>query len=139
MAAPSPFGSSSDPIDYDADPLSRLERNNRSTRNAIVFFIAIIVGSAVAALAIWAISASVGGPYCDRDATANLCSRNAVIAFSIIPTGIAMFGLFGAAAITYRMWATRRRWRPWIAVIWFIMPYSLAWLTSVGAQLITHR
>ena len=123
-------------LDYEADPLLRLERNNRSTRHAFIFFISIVVVTVVAAVVIWLASQAVGGPYCDRDATARLCDRTFQVIFALVPTAICMFGLFGGAWITYRKWKRRERWRPWIAVVWFIMPFTMGWVTSVGALLI---
>lgn len=123
-------------LDYEADPLLRLERNHRSTRQAIWFFIGIITTTTIAAIGIWIVSQIVGGPFCDRDTTANLCSRGFQLSFAIIPTAIAAFGLFGGALITYIKWRRHERWRPWIAVVWFIMPFAMSWVTSVGAFLL---
>ncbi|WP_296215863.1 hypothetical protein [uncultured Corynebacterium sp.] len=123
-------------LDYEADPLLRLERNNKSTRQAIWFFIGVIVTTTLSALVIWGASKAVGGPYCEADSSAQLCSRTFQLLFAIVPTSVAFFGLFGSAFITYRKWKTHQRWRPWIAVIWFIMPFCMAWITSVGAYLI---
>lgn len=125
-------------LDYEADPLLRLERNNRSTRQAIMFFIGTIVLTSVTAFLIWMASAITGGPYCDADATAILCSSTYRLMFMIIPPAIAAFGLFGGAWIAYLKWKKHQRWRPWIAVIWFIMPFTLAWVISAGSMLIGH-
>lgn len=123
-------------LDYEADPLLRLERNNRSSTQAIVFFFGIIFATTISAIVIWVLSLTMGGPYCDRDDTAQLCSRGFQLIFSLVPTSIAMFGLFGGAFIAYLKWRRHERWRPWIAVVWFIMPFSMAWVTSIGAMLI---
>lgn len=120
-------------LDYEADPLLRLERNNRSTRQAIWFFFSIIILTFISAFAIWIASQAGGGPYCDADETAILCSDLYRWLFAIIPPAISMFGLFGGAWIAYLKWRSHQRWRPWIAVIWFIMPFSIAWVVSVGA------
>lgn len=125
-------------LDYEADPLLRLERNNRSTRQAVVFFFGIILLTSVTAFAIWLVSISTGGPYCDADASANLCSATYRLLFMIIPPAIAAFGLFGGAWIAYLKWKSHQRWRPWIAVIWMIMPFTLAWVISAGTMMIGH-
>lgn len=123
-------------LDYEADPLLRLERNNRSTRQAIWFFVGIIVATTLSAILVWIASKVVGGPYCEADSSAQLCSRTFQLLFAIIPTSVAFFGLFGSAFITYYKWKNHQRWRPWVAVIWFIMPFCMAWITSVGAYLL---
>ena len=38
-------------LDYEADPLLRLERNNKSTRQAIWFFVGVIVATTLSAMA----------------------------------------------------------------------------------------
>ncbi len=123
-------------LDYEADPLLRLERNNKSTRQAIWFFVGVIVSTTLSAILIWIASKVIGGPYCEADSSAQLCSRTFQLLFSIVPTSIAFFGLFGSAFITYYKWKNHQRWRPWVAVIWFIMPFCMAWITSVGAYLL---
>ncbi len=123
-------------LDYEADPLLRLERNNKSTRQAIWFFVGVIVSTTLSAILIWIASKVIGGPYCEADSSAQLCSRTFQLLFSIVPTSIAFFGLFGSAFITYYKWRNHQRWRPWVAVIWFIMPFCMAWITSVGAYLL---
>lgn len=123
-------------LDYEADPLLRLERNNKSTRQAIRFFIGVIVSTTLSAILIWVASKAVGGPYCEADSSAQLCSRTFQLLFAIVPTSLAFFSLFGSAFITYYKWKKHQRWRPWVAVIWFIMPFCMAWITSVGAYLI---
>ncbi|MDK8869985.1 hypothetical protein [Corynebacterium macclintockiae] len=123
-------------LDYEADPLLRLERNNKSTRQAIWFFAGVIVSTTLSAILIWIASKVIAGPYCEADSSAQLCSRTFQLLFSIVPTSIAFFGLFGSAFITYYKWKNHQRWRPWVAVIWFIMPFCMAWITSVGAYLL---
>ena len=123
-------------LDYEADPLLRLERNNKSTRQAIWFFVGVIVSTTLSAILIWIASKVIGGPYCEADSSAQLCSRTFQLLFSIVPTSIVFFGLFGSAFITYYKWKNHQRWRPWVAVIWFIMPFCMAWITSVGAYLL---
>ena len=123
-------------LDYEADPLLRLERNNKSTRQAIWFFVGVIVSTTLSAILIWIASKVIGGPYCEADSSAQLCNRTFQLLFAIVPTSVAFFGLFGSAFITYYKWKNHQRWRPWVAVIWFIMPFCMAWITSVGAYLL---
>lgn len=125
-------------LDYEADPLLRLERNNRSTKQAIWFFVGVIVLTFASALIITLVSKVVGGPDCVPSSSAILCSDTFRLLFGIIPPAIAAFGLFGGAWIAYLKWKNHQRWRPWIAVVWFIMPFSLAWIISVGTMLISN-
>lgn len=122
--------------DFEADPLLRLERNNRSTRQAIWFFVSVIVLSAAAAVLITLASRVMGGQDCRADASAIICSQNMRILFAIIPSIIAACGLFGGVWITYLKWRSHQRWRPWIAVVWFIMPYALGWIITGGTIVI---
>ncbi|WP_238597052.1 hypothetical protein [Corynebacterium heidelbergense] len=122
-------------LDYEADPLLRLEHNERSTRQAIRYFIAVPVVTLLTALVIALISRGLGGPYCD-DGVGWLCSRSAQIWFAVLPGLISIGGFFGAAWICYLKWKNHTRWRPWIGVVWFLMPFMLMWVTSTGALLL---
>lgn len=124
-------------LDYQVDPLARLERNNRSTKQAIAYFFAVPGVAAVIALATAFISRSVGGPYCE-DPSAWLCTQGFRLFFHIAPAIVCFVGLFGAAFICYYKWARHQRWRPWIAVIWFLMPIAIGWATNSGAVLILN-
>ena len=122
--------------DYLNDPLLRLERNNRSTRNAVVFFFGTVGLTLALALVIALASRIIGGPRCVAGESVWLCSHSMELAFWIIPAVISMGAMFLSVWITYDKWRRHQRWRPWIAVIWFLMPYGLAWVTSAGAMLI---
>lgn len=122
-------------IDYEADPLLRLERNNRSTKQALAFFVGTIVVTAVVAIAVAIVSAVSGGPYCDADPSANLCSAGHRIAFMALPTSTALLGLFGSAWIAYLKWRKHQRWRPWLAAVWFLMPFALSWVVTAGTMM----
>ncbi|OFT89276.1 hypothetical protein [Corynebacterium sp. HMSC28B08] len=122
--------------DYIEDPLLRLERNNRSTRNTFVFFFGTIALTLGFALAIALISRFMGGPRCEAGESAWICSEGMQLAFWIVPAVISMGAMFMSVWITYDKWRRHQRWRPWIAVIWFLMPYGLAWVTSAGAALL---
>ena len=125
-------------LDYEADPLARLERNNRSTKQAIIFFFAVPGIAAFLALGTTIISRIVGGPYCDADSSAWLCTEGFRLFFHIAPALVCFFGLFGAAYICYYKWKRHQRWRPWIAVIWFIMPVAIGWSVNSAAMLILN-
>lgn len=122
-------------LDYEADPLARLERNNRSTKQAIIYFFAIPGTAAAIALITAIVSRMVGGPFCDADSSAWLCTQGFRLFFHIVPAVVCFFGLFGAAYICYYKWKRRQRWRPWIAVIWFLMPIAIGWSVNSTAML----
>ena len=84
------------------------------------------------------ISRIVGGPYCDADSSAWLCTEGFRLFFHIAPALVCFFGLFGAAYICYYKWKRHQRWRPWIAVIWFIMPVAIGWSVNSAAMLILN-
>ncbi|WP_295643696.1 hypothetical protein [uncultured Corynebacterium sp.] len=122
--------------DYQEDPLLRLERNNKSTRNAFVFFFGTIGLTLGVALAIALIGKTIGGPRCDAGEASWLCTQGLEIAFWVVPGVISFVAMFLSVYITYDKWRRHQRWRPWIAVIWFLMPYALGWMTSAGAALL---
>ncbi|MEZ2122049.1 MULTISPECIES: hypothetical protein [unclassified Corynebacterium] len=121
-------------LDYEADPLLRLERNNSSTRQAIVFALAVPPLTFLTAFVIAMISRAHGGPLCDAGTSIWICSRTYEILFPVIPGLVTLGGTFGAAYITYRRWARYERWRPWLAALWPLMLFSLAWITGVGTM-----
>lgn len=123
-------------LDYELDPLARLERNNRTTRNAIAYFFGVPALAVFIALATAIISRIVGGPMCSADDSAWLCNQGFRLFFHITPAVVCFLGLLGAVFICYRNWARHLRWRPWIAVIWFLMPICIGWGVNSGTMLI---
>ena len=60
--------------------------------------------------------------------------------FAAIPGAVALGGTLLGALITYRVWAHYGRWRPWLAILWVLVPFTLLWMTSFGTMLIIgHR
>ncbi|MDO4684924.1 MAG: hypothetical protein Q4A92_00095 [Corynebacterium sp.] len=118
------------------DPLIRLERNQSSTRQAIAFAISVPVLTFLTAFIIAIISRTNGGPLCDAGISDWICSREYEIIFPLVPGIIAFSGTILAAWITYLKWRSYNRWRPWLAIIWFLMPFTLAWMTGFGTMLI---
>lgn len=123
------------PADPD-DPLVRLERNVDSTRQAISFAVAVPALTFLTAFIIAIISRTTGGPLCDAGISDWICSRQYEILFPLVPGAIALFGTILAAWITYAKWRSYQRWRPWLAIIWFLMPFTLGWMTGFGTMLI---
>lgn len=122
--------------DYLEDPLLRLERNNKSTRNAFIFFFGTVGMTLGIALVIGLIGGILGGPRCTAGEASWLCTQGIEIAFWVVPGVLSFIAMFLSVYITYDKWRRHQRWRPWIAVIWFLMPYALGWMTSAGAALL---
>lgn len=117
-------------------PELRQERDERSTRQALYYFIGVpIVVFALAAIVLL-VSRSSGGSLCEAGEAEWLCSRGAQIWFSLLPGIVALGSVFLAMYITYVKWRRRQRWRWWIAVVWISMPFALAWITGTGSLLI---
>lgn len=121
-------------LDYEADPLLRLERNNTSTRQAIIYGFTVPVLTFLTAFVVATISRTQGGPLCDAGTADWICTRTHEILFPVIPGIVATGGTLGAAWITYRRWARYERWRPWLAALWPLMLFTLGWITSVGTM-----
>ncbi|APT85720.1 membrane protein [Corynebacterium aquilae DSM 44791] len=119
-------------IDFVDDPLARLERNENSTKSAIAYCVAIPVLTIIVAFGIALSSRAVGGPICDAGVSTWLCSRRFEILFPVVPGLVAFGGLLGAGWMTYRTWSKGVRWRPWLASMWWLLPFTLLWMTSTG-------
>lgn len=123
---------------YEADPLLRLERNAASTRQALWYLGVAILLPIIVGFTLALVSRSSGGPYCERDASAWLCSSSWILLFGLIPSAIALVEMFIAAYLCYRKWKTFQRWRTWLAVVVLMVPYTMSWVTSTGALIISQ-
>lgn len=127
-----------DSLDYEADPLLRLERNARSTRQAVIYFVAVLLIPILVAFIIALISRSSGGVYCTTDEGTWLCSDAWRIAFGLVPALISLFSLFGAAFLCYQKWKSFQRWRAWLGVTILLIPYTMSWVTTTGSLYLQH-
>ena len=59
-----------------------------------------------------------------------ICSRWAELALPLVPGAVSLFGALGCFWITYLRWKNFGNWRPWLAMCWVLMPWTLAWMTS---------
>lgn len=114
----------------DDDPLKRLERKEYSWRPAVKYAGAVIGATFLTAIIIGVISAVVGGPICDAGEHVFICSRWAELAFPLVPGAVSLIGALGCFWITYLRWRSFSNWRPWLAMCWVLMPWTLAWMTS---------
>ncbi|MDO5684865.1 MAG: hypothetical protein Q4G37_02035 [Bifidobacterium sp.] len=127
-------------LDYELDPLLRLEKHARSTREAIAYVIAIPLLTILTAGIILLISHTQGGPICDAGQAHWVCNRTTEVLLPLIPGAVALAGAVGTLWITYFKWARYDRWRPWLATIWPLFLFFLGWVTSTGTMLIIgHR
>lgn len=126
-------------LEYDADPLLRLERDRKSSRYALGFAISVPLVTFLVGFVIAITSRTLGGPLCVAGKSTWICSRTFEILFPVVPGSIALLGVLIAAWITYRTWANYGRWRPWLAIIWFLMPFSLTWLTGFGTMAVVGQ
>lgn len=122
-------------IDSD-DPLERLERRMYSGRPAYVYTGAVIVATLVAGLIVGIAGYLSGGPTCDAGKSTFICSRTWEIAFPVIPAVVSLFGCLGGFWRTYVEWKHFRNWRPWLAMCWVLMPFTLMWMVSTFGILI---
>ncbi|WP_225976638.1 MULTISPECIES: DUF4133 domain-containing protein [Corynebacterium] len=118
--------------EFERDPLAWFEHSRRSSRRAIAYALTIPLLTVLTGLVIALISRAQGGPICEAGLSTWICSRGYEIMFSLVPLGVALAGTFGAFWITYRTWARYGAWRPWLAIIWVLIPASLAWMTGFG-------
>ncbi len=114
----------------ESDPLERLERREHSARRAFRFTGITIAATFITALVVGIIGAVVGGPNCDAGISSFICSRFFELAFPIIPAIVALAGTFTNFWITYKKWKHFGNWRPWLAMCWVLMPFSLMWMVS---------
>lgn len=116
--------------DAPGDPLERLERNERSGKQAYIYAGSVFGLTVVTAIIIAIIGAITGGPLCDAGKSVFVCSRAFELAFPLIPGAISFFGAAGCFWMTYLKWRSFQRWRPWLAMCWVLLPWTLAWMTG---------
>lgn len=115
---------------YDDDPLEELERKEYSWRPAVKYALSVIAATLLTALVIGIIGAVVGGPNCDAGLHGFICARWTELAFPLIPGAVSLIGALIGFWITYVRWKSFGNWRPWLAMCWVLMPWTLAWMTS---------
>lgn len=118
--------------EIDEDPLERLERNNRSTRMALLYLGCAVVGGLLvaAAVALWT------RWYGACDAGGYLCTRGQRTAFVLVPLAFYFLSMIGCLALTYWHWRYYIRWRPWMFVSWTLSLVTLGWMVTSGSLLI---
>ena len=116
---------------HDEDPLDRLERTIiRSGTRAYWYAGSVVVATVVSAVVVAVAGAAAGGPNCDAGWSSFICSRTWEIVFPLVPSLISLIGALGAFWKCYDTWRRFERWRPWIAMIWVLLPWTLIWMTA---------
>lgn len=112
--------------DYEGDPLSRLEHNERSTRLAVIYGAV----SLVVVLSLSAILAITVGVHPGHGITADrLIVLLGPLAVSLVLTGGAMWQ-------TYARWRDHVRWRPWLWLTQLMWIGTTAYLVLGGSLLL---
>lgn len=116
--------------DPDDDPLKRLEKKEYTWRQAVRYAVGVIAATLLTALVIAIIGYLVGGPNCDAGTSTFICSRTFELLFPLVPGAISLIGALYCFWMTYVRWKSFSNWRPWLAMCWVLMPWTLAWMTS---------
>lgn len=126
-------------LDYEFDPLLRLERRHKSSVQAVVWGFAVPILTILTGFLVAVIARANGGPLCDAGLASWLCTRWAEIAICVAPLIVSFGGLIGAGIQCYIKFKTYNRWWPWLAVMWVLIPFTLGWMTSFGTIAIIGR
>ena len=113
-----------------------LERKMYSGKRAYIYTAGVILTTLLAGLIIGIAGAIVGGPTCDAGKSSFICSRTWEILFPVAPGVISMVGCLLGFWQTYVEWKNFRNWRPWLAMCWVLMPFTLMWMLSTFGVLI---
>lgn len=111
------------------DPARRAERNRASTRQAIWYLAIVVVGTFVIGGLLAVVARLMGGPLCTPDGANWLCSEASQVWWPIAASATPVLGLIGCGIIMVRKLKSYLRWRPWMGVFWFLVPFTMAWLT----------
>ncbi|MTD96398.1 hypothetical protein [Corynebacterium guaraldiae] len=118
-----------DELADEPDPLAVAEANRRSSRQALWFMIAILIGSALYALLLAGIFKVAGTTTnCLRAEYATwLCTRTQRTVFATTTLIIPFIGMIGCAVIMVRKLKAYVRWRGWMAIFWVMAGNFMIW------------
>ena len=112
------------------DPKELNARNEASTRQAIYFAAATVLGTFAVALILAGISRAIGGPLCEAGEATWLCSNTWRTTWALLSSIPPIAGILGCAVIMIRKLNRYERWMPWMGVFWLpIVPFGMWWLT----------
>ncbi|WP_342318655.1 hypothetical protein [Corynebacterium mayonis] len=112
------------------DPVAQAQRNQRSTREALLYAAATVALTALIGLISGAYFRIQGGPLCDAGTATWLCTSTARWWWALINSFPPVISLLGCAIIMVRKLKHYERWMPWMGVFWLpIVPFTMWWLT----------
>ena len=111
--------------DYEADPLERLERNERSTRQAVRYG---VVSAGLVIVFVTVLGATIG-----FDTGAGFTAKRLEVLLP--PLLLAICLALGATWQTYRRWKFHIRWRPWLWLTQLMWIGATAYMLLVGSFL----
>ena len=123
-----------EPRDFDEladqpDPAELNERNRASTRQAIVFAVATVLGTLLFGGALALVARLTGGPLCEAGEATWLCSSGWRTTWAVLSSIPPVVALLACAVIMVRKLNRYERWTPWMGVFWIpIVPFTMAWL-----------
>lgn len=121
------------------DPLVVAEANQRSTRQAIWWAVGTPIVTIIVACLLGVVARMLGGELCEAGNATWICSRSAEIWWPIATSVVPVASLFGTAIIMYRKLISYTRWRPWMGTFWFVVPFSMLWMTTTFQIAIVHH
>ncbi|RNE48267.1 hypothetical protein C5L39_09355 [Corynebacterium alimapuense] len=119
------------------DPAVQAERNRQSSRQAMIWLAAIPGITFGMGFLLLLITRMIGGPECTTGEATWLCTRSSQIWWPIVTSIVPIVGVFGTAIIMNRKLKSYTRWRTWMGVFWFMVPFCMMWMLTVGQVLIT--
>lgn len=130
------------PRDFDEladspDPAVVDALNKRSTKQAVWYTVAVVVGTVVVGFLLAIPARLSGGEFCDAGTATWFCSRSSQIWWPFASSVIPVAGLLGCAFIMNHKLKNYIRWRPWMGAFWVLVPWSMLWMTQVFQIAIT--
>ena len=119
------------------DPAERAARTRGSTRQAIRYLIGSVVATVLVAVLLGVLARLMGGPLCVSGGETWLCTEASLVWWSIGASLPPVIALIGCGVIMVRKLNAYLRWRPWMGVFWFLVPFTMAWLTWTLGKLAT--
>lgn len=123
-----------EPRDFDEladqpDPAELDARNRASTRQAVIFAVAAVLGTLLFGGILAAVARLAGGPLCEAGEAVWLCSPGWRTAWALLASIPPVVALLACAVIMVRKLNRYERWVPWMGVFWIpLVPFTMAWL-----------
>lgn len=132
-----PEPASAESLASSQDPAVLAQRNRASTRQAIWYLVAVVAITLVLAGVLGLIARASGGPLCEAGEETWLCTDFWQLWWPILVSLPPVIGLLSAAVIMVRKLNGYVRWRPWMGVFWFLVVFTMSWLTMTLGMLAT--